>query len=1139
MEETYAQLKIASPMLPQVFLHRPSLVTALNTAVIGTPDISVARRSPYKVVLLCAPAGYGKTTLLAEFAEQAGIPCCWCFLDSGDQDKVKFLRLLVDSLSQHFPQFGSRLRLHIANVIAADLDGSLVFDGAETIIQELTKTIVAEIPEHFVLLLCNYHEINSCQAINTLLNLFIENLPPQCTLIIESRATPTLDFTSLLAHQSLFGLGSSDLKFVAHEIYELACLQGLGHFTETEAEQIAQSFDGWITGILLNTRLGDLQLLGKKGAFGTDWGAPAIRMDRQLLFAYLVNEVFSHVPDAYAFLKEAAFLEWMTPSLCNAFLEISDAARHLAFLEQQGLFVTRRVQALGQIQEPVYVCHPILRELFHEDLRNHDYARFVALHRRAIDCYIDNHAYDMAIPCAFTIQAHDLAATLLEHTYKEMFVTGYFMTLASWIDMLPDHVAEQHPNLLLVRAKLFLASGEYTKALPLLDTISAILEEHSNQAPTLFAEMMITRSAILFQQGNYPEAQKLCDQALTFLQEDEVALRTETYLRSGVIAIFLNDVNAGIVVLKKALQYHGHTMETRQRARLHNALANAYDLAGSLILSEYHRTCAAHCWESIHDEWGKIDNQVGWGFLKLHRGDFAEAEQILTEALRSSRGTFHYRRGEAYSLANLGELYLNQNLYQQALSAFEESFALARQIQDAHLMNTTAIDLASTYLLLGDTEIAQMIITYVIHTPASTRPLFGYELALWELAQGTVFLQRRQVVEALAYLTHAEGSFRQLGIKREHIQALLRLATCLLIQNERAPALLHVEEAILIARQYNYQPACVLELERFPELMNILQALPENSQVWTFLKEAGLDREQTVSLPYAGLPIEPVQEKSSAPTDTLSETKALIVEKSHVQVIDNLPLSVRLCAFGEPAVYVNGTLVTRWRMARTAELLFFLLDINRPAHKEYILASLWPEADEQAAQTLRTSIYHLRKILGAKCIISYASTYALDLPALYKENVWYDVATFRENYALAQQKLIEGDKEAAATALQAAIDLYRGDYVQSFYSDWSVPRRRELQQIHMDARHELALIFYEQHSFAECISHWQHLIAIDPCLEEAHYWLMRSYIQQGKRGLALRQYQHCTTSLKDELGIQPGEAIQTLYQEIIRKKHEQ
>ena len=230
---------------------------------------------------------------------------------------------------------------------------------------------------------------------------------------------------------------------------------------------------------------------------------------------------------------------------------------------------------------------------------------------------------------------------------------------------------------------------------------------------------------------------------------------------------------------------------------------------------------------------------------------------------------------------------------------------------------------------------------------------------------------------------------------------------------------------------------------------------------------------------------------------------------------------------------IHGTPVRRWRVVHAMILCFFLLDHQRPVHKEQIFLELWPERDEPSDQALRTSVYNLRKILGESAVVSRAGFYSLDLHTVFGESVWYDVAVFQRTYKQAQEALNAGDEEAAERCFGRALELYQGNYLQSFYNNWCALRRDELRRLYLDTLHQMAQISWRAEEYEASAMRWQQMLATDPCLEEAHLGLMRSYLRQGKRGLALRQYQRCVKSLEEEIGTQPGVAIQSLYKRLV------
>ncbi len=1104
MADTLTFSKITAPFLPPTTLYRASLVEKLNKVI----DSPIVGSFSYKLILLCAPAGYGKTLLLTDFARHTSIPCCWYFLDSSDIDKVIFIKTIFMSIRQRFPHFGKELDSLLTNAAPVFPNGTTPSFSFEGIVDALLAAVEAEIAERFALFFCNYHEISQSKSVNALMNRFLEHLPAQCIVVIESRTIPPLEFAPLITQRKILSLGRTMLRFTPQEIRDLALLQGNTPLSEVEAEQIAASFDGWIAGILLGTHLGDIQFLQ------TSLSSPAhppLRMmedSRKELFAYLLAEVFGRDLATYTFLQDAAILQSMVPSLCNDLLHIHDADERLHYLAQQGLFVIRSGEGLGMI----YTCHPLVREVLSDALHRQSPERFTSLHQRAAELFHANGDHSQAIYHALQAHAWHIVESIIIAVQEQMLARGQVETLAHWIDDLLSAVTLPHPTVLLARTKIYLLLGEYSHALALLDaTFKAIANQASvtsmDDVTTLQAEANLLRSKVLFQKGDYSQAQALCQIVLGTVSVDEIGLRAEAYMRLGIGANLLGDFHTGIASLQKALHLWGRDTRTRQTADLHSALASTYGLIGNFALAEHHLTRALTCWDHLHNAWGHIDNLMRMGLIKHYQGDFTEAEAHFTQALKRSRGPIHFQREEAYTLVSLGELYQDQGFQDQALTCLDDGLALALQIQDTSLTNYAFRLLAMTHLLMGDVSTALLLVAEIdLHMESAGG--ISYERALRELISGTILLYERRFDEAYACLTSIEGAFRQMNLRREQVQLSLRIAACQFARGERAEAIRLIGELATTAYA-NLERFITTELHRLPELEQFVKTQRETAHIHTYLNG-----------------------ESKVPVDQdHSEISSLrILEPVASYPRSHLP-ALHIQALGEPAVTLDNVPVTHWHLARAMELVFFLLESNRPVHKELIFVALWPETEGQIEQTLRTNVHYARKALGGKTIVYQAGTYELKLTPLYE--ITYDVAIFQNHYAQAKKALEAEDTTMAKDELLKMIDLYRGDYVQSFYSNWCISLRDELRQTYLDARHSLARMAWSQECFDESLSHWKHMLIVDSCLEDAHAGLMRCYQRQGKRGLALRQYQRCAETLKGELGIEPGPDLQKLYQRLI------
>lgn len=1100
--------KVVSPRVPQTILHRKSLIEKLNSTLDGWEFETREEVPHYKLVLLCAPAGYGKTTLLADFAHHTTVPCCWYFLDPIDADKITFLEFLLASIRYRFPNFGTTLDPLLARAITTDMNHPADPHLFNSFIDALVDAIAIEITERFALILCNYHEVNDYPSVNDLVNQLLRKLPPQCVLIIESRTIPSLEFSQLRLHREIIGWDSSILRFTAQDISELATLQNMT-LSETEAEQLAVSFDGWIAGILLGTHLGDITFLHKDADAQQTQKSPVLPADRQHLFAYLVNEVFGREPEMFTFLKDVALLEHIDPSLCSRLLNVPDAADKLAYLEQRGMFVTRR-SAGSQI---TYTCHPILRELLYEELRYQSPEHFTMLHQRAAELFFELQDYDQAIYHAHAIASEDMIAKVIIAANTHMLSQGYTATLTRWVDMLSEDTQEHYPEILLVRANLYLIIGEHAQALPLLDRVSQTITENlqtttSHELLNLQPSVTIIRSKALFQKGAYQEARESCLQVLAHLSENETPLRVETYTRLGLCANLLGDFASGIAYLQKALQLCGRHNTGKQVADIHSALASSYNQLGNFALAEHHLTRAITCCQQLNDEYSNVNNLIRMGLIKKNQGVLDEAEVQLTQALKTAT-ELHFERGMAYALVNLGELYQDQERYKQSLAATEDGLALARRVKDQYLINGSLCTLAMTYLLMKDASTA-MLLVLEVDLPTTNENSIGYEHVLRELTYGMILLYQQNYDDACNCLQAIESAVKKPGFIREQVRVTLFIAACLLAQGKTTEVIQRLKElALLLTTRSDYKRMIEIEFHRLPALLHFVRTQPEMTHFKNLLH---LEPDIPAILDIPSTPV------------TMPAPALMVAEKPRLKIQ----------AMGEPLVIINNRPVTHWRMRRCLEAFLLLLDQGRPMSKEQIINALWSQVDEKTNPAFHSLIYHLRKTIGESCIVSHSGTYTLDLNSLYGNDVWYDVAAFERHYSQAKHSLTSGDDTNAKSIFLAMVDLYQGSFVQSFYSDWCIARRDELQRAYLDARGQLAQICWRFEQFDESALHWQKILSVDNCLEEAHYGLMRYYLRLGKRGLALRQYQRCAEILQQELSLAPGPTIQNLYQRMVQ-----
>lgn len=1082
--------KFLQPALPPAFLHRKQLVNRLNDALMGYPSGAPEKHTNYKLILLYAPAGYGKTTLLTDLMQHTTLPCCWYHLDSTDADKFTFLATLIKSLQSRFAGLAEEFATLLTYITAPDARHITNTAYINSIVDNLVEIINTKITERFALILCDYQEINENLGINDIINRLLHTVLTHCMLVIESRIIPDLDFARFLARREVAILNSQDLRFTAQDICDLASLQGMGPLTLTEAEQIATSFDGWIMGILLGTQVGGPQFL------------PSHQQNQRYLFRYVINEVFQYEAPIYLFLKEAAILQHMTPLICAELLAAPHAEDMLISLERHGLFVTRH-ESDAQV---MYTCNSMLRTLLCEELQRENPARFLALHQHAAQIFLAQREYEQAIFHALQAQDYHMAIDLIFTLYEEAFAQGHIETLERWLQALPASLTAHDPRLLLIQANIALVTHAYPQAFAYLDAATQHVPTDAtlDTQPDISCELDLARSKALFQAGQYQQASQLCQRVLERLPHTNISGQAEASLRLGICSHLLGNIDTGIGYLQKVLQLWGRHTRNRQVADAHSALASAYSGIGNFGLAEHHLSRAILCWQELHDEWGKISSLIRRGVMQQRQGAYTEAEADLTQALTLACTPPRFLQGKAYALANLADLSLEQEHYEQTLVFAEDSLEIARQLKDHRLTTHSLHTLAMTYLFKGDASTA-LLFASEIQVPENS----SYEYAMYTITYGTILLYQHQYQEAKMHLTKSENALNAMHLQYEQFQVHVRLMACYLALQQEETFQIYLQNLVLLLSKHReYTHLVRLEIRRYSALEHVLTMLPSTHPFSVFL--------------YPSVKKSSSQEKLSEAVAT-TPLRAAEVEQP----------AFRITAFGEPTLAIQGKPITHWRMARAMELFFFLLSTGRPTRKESIITALWHEVDEQTDHTFHTTIYYLRKTIGGSFITSHTGSYTLNLAIDDEKQVQYDVHAFQQHYARAKQALDKKNDALAKDELSEMLKLYHGDYLQPFYSNWCIPIRDHLRTIYLGVHRELAQIEGRNKAWDASLFHWQQMLAVDNCLEEAHYGIIRCYIHQGKRSLAFRQYQSCEDILQQELGLKPSQSLQSLYQRLL------
>ena len=204
-----------------------------------------------KIVIVAAAAGYGKTSLLIDFADQLEVPVCWYAIDPLDKDPQRFIAHLIASIQVKFPKFGKSALTTLMN----SPQGKVDLDRMITI---MANDAYESISEHFLMVIDDYHLVTESSEVNYFISRFCQDTDENAHFIFSSRTLLSLpDLPLMVARNQVGGLSYEELAFNAQEIQSLF-LQNYGRtLSDKAAEDLSIRSEGWITGLLLTSQIGE------------------------------------------------------------------------------------------------------------------------------------------------------------------------------------------------------------------------------------------------------------------------------------------------------------------------------------------------------------------------------------------------------------------------------------------------------------------------------------------------------------------------------------------------------------------------------------------------------------------------------------------------------------------------------------------------------------------------------------------------------------------------------------------------------------------------------------------------------------------------------------------------------------------
>jgi len=419
--------KLHPPRPQPGFVPRPRLLARVDDAL--------ARR----LVLVCAPAGFGKTALLADWIRRDRRQVAWLSLDAGDSDPARFWRHAAAALDQARPGVAERLMPLLEPPPSS-------FEG---LVSALINELVAQpADDELLLVLDDYHLIDSA-PVHASLMFLLEHLPPGFHLVLASRADPPLALARLRARGQLAEVRVADLRFTAEEAAALLLETVGSDVPESAVAALSARTEGWAAGL----HLAAISLRGQADVTGF---VTTFSGSHRYVLDYLAEEVLERQSEQVrAFLLETSVLERLSGELCDAVTGRTDGQATLEAVEAAGLFLVPVDEVRGW-----WRYHHLFADLLRARQRQEQPERVATLHRNAAGWHEQHGLADEAVRHAVAAGETTWAARLIEQYFDALFyLRGEGVTVQRWLAALPDELIRSRPRLLLAQAAMADASG--------------------------------------------------------------------------------------------------------------------------------------------------------------------------------------------------------------------------------------------------------------------------------------------------------------------------------------------------------------------------------------------------------------------------------------------------------------------------------------------------------------------------------------------------------------------------------------------------------------------------------------------------------------------------------------------------------
>jgi LuxR family maltose regulon positive regulatory protein len=827
-----------------------------------------------KLILVAAPPGYGKTTLVSSWARGCGQPVAWVSLDERDNEPTRFLKYLITAIQTIEPNLGQ----DVLTAVQASQSATIT-DWLPVLVNQLDN-----IASSFVLVLDDYHLITT-PAIQQALAFLLEHQPAQMHVVIATRKDPPLPLPRLRARGQLVELRQADLRFTPEETSAFLQRVTGNELSAADVSALVTRTEGWIAGL----QMAALSIREREDVarlISTFGGSHEYIVD------YFAAEVLAQQPEPIKnFLLQTSILDRLYGDLCDAVTGQTNGQHMLEQLQRANLFVV----SFGN-DRCCYRYHHLFRDLLLKQLREEQPEIMPELYRRASRWCEAHEAIDEAIEHAMAAHDDQRLARLLDDHAQDFFSRGEYATLLRWIAALPGDDRRERPTLGILQAIMLSAVGDRHKAeltLQEVDQALANLNETVPQNRELLGQAAAAHALIATYQDDPQVTLFHARRALEFAPADTswrssvLLARGNAYFLTGDVPACLADLEAALAI---ALARHDHLLVLFEMAKL----TQTYWTHGQLTRAVQAGQAALHYIDQNDLAHSTLSNQIfiTWGAFLCERNDLDHAAEYILRGLALSRSSPDVL-DQLLACRTMARLHIAQNNLPAAEDFLQQAETSARSyhIPIQHLSTLIGV---KAQVLIREGKLAEADAElHQLDVEAEPKIPFAYYGRVY-LSLAQLHLARGNLAPAEQTLDRVLGFAQTSGQRRWVISAQILRAMLYLIRRELSPALSALAQAMELSEPTGFVQEFLDEGEPMRQL--VIEAVRHHVKpefAWQLLQRFSTDR--AVAQPI-GL-VEPLSDREI-------EVLQLVAEgRSNQEIAARLYLSLRTIKFHTSNIY--------------------------------------------------------------------------------------------------------------------------------------------------------------------------------------------------------------------------------------------